>query len=319
MHCDICNCDDSYIKVYNHSYDIKGKKIEFKSKRRFCKNCNNLVYDDYLDNEASKKALSIYNDMFGINSIEVYKLRKQFNLSLDLFSRIIGCAKKTLISYEKGKSIPNDCYLIVIKSLIEEPRIIYTLIDVNKNEFTEKEYNIIKEKINRYFDNNISVYKELSEYNGYSNYSLDKIKNIILFFSKDNVLKTKLLKEMFYSDFIYFKNNCVSITGLEYAKLPYGPVPEQYESILTKLISEKVINYKVEYNNQYECHNIKANLNYDPSVFTKEELDVLNMIKMKFLNFGSKELADYSHKEKAYTDTKPGEKISYDYAFDIEI
>ena len=40
---------------------------------------------------------------------------------------------------------------------------------------------------------------------------------------------------------------------------------------------------------------------------------------MKFLNFGSKELADYSHKEKAYTDTKPGEKISYDYAFDIEI
>ena len=52
---------------------------------------------------------------------------------------------------------------------------------------------------------------------------------MILFFAKDTVLKTKLLKEMFYTDFLYYKETCNSITGLEYAKLPYGPVPDQYE------------------------------------------------------------------------------------------
>ena len=39
-------------------------------------------------------------------------LRNKYNLSQELFSKIIGCAKKTLISYEKGTAIPNDNYMI---------------------------------------------------------------------------------------------------------------------------------------------------------------------------------------------------------------
>ena len=45
--------------------------------------------------------------------------------------------------------------------------------------------------------------------------------NVIVFFAKDVVLKTKLLKEMFYADFLNYKETGASITGLEYRKLPY--------------------------------------------------------------------------------------------------
>ena len=67
-----------------------------------------------------------------------------------------------------------------------------------------------------------------------------------------------------------------------------------------------------------EVDNISANKKFDPSVFDKEELKILKQVKEKFNNFGSKEIVDFSHKEKAFTSPEFFDKISYDYAFDIE-
>ena len=51
-------------------------------------------------------------------NLKVINLRNKFNLSQALFAKIIGCAKKTLVSYEKGTAIPNDNYKIILNSLI---------------------------------------------------------------------------------------------------------------------------------------------------------------------------------------------------------
>lgn len=323
MKCDICESQETYIKDYEHNYNIKGKNISFIAKRRFCKSCNNLVYDSDLDNRAFEIAINKYNEEYGITKEEIIDLRGRFNLSQELFAKVIGCAKKTLISYEKGKSIPNDSYLIILRSLLSKPETIKTIIDANKEQFTEKEYKKINEKIASVLPNNT---KQLffnseyipNEYNGYSKLSKEKIYNIILYFSEQAVLKTKLLKEMFYTDFLYYKNNCKSITGLEYAKLQFGPVPDQFESILNECSKENLIEYRIEYDNQYESHNISAKTKFDPSIFDKDELEILKQVKEKFKKFGSKDIVDFSHKEKAFTSTEFFEKISYDYAFDIE-
>lgn len=324
MICDICKSNETYIKEFKHNYNIKGKDISFVAKRRFCKGCNNLVYDSNLDNKASEIAVNKYNFEYGITKEEIIKLRSKFNLSQELFAKIIGCAKKTLISYEKGKSIPNDSYLIILKLLKAKPDIIKTIIEANKEQFTEKEFSKINDKIKNILPNNT---KQLifnseyipNEYNGYSKLSKEKIYNIILYFANKKVLKTKLLKEMFYTDFLYYKNNCKSITGLEYAKLPFGPVPDQFEAILNECSKDNLIDYKVEYDEQNEKHNISANKQFDSSIFNNDELEILRMVKEKFKNFNSREIVDFSHKEKAFTFTEFFEKISYDYAFDINM
>ena len=92
MKCDNCSCTKSYTKDYEHVYSIRGKEIKFTSKRRFCKECNNLIYDEELDNEVGRKAIEIYNKEFGISKEEIIKLRKDYNLSQSQFSKIIGCA-----------------------------------------------------------------------------------------------------------------------------------------------------------------------------------------------------------------------------------
>ena len=153
MKCDNCSCKSAYIKDYVHSYNIKGKEINFISQRRFCNECDSLVYDAELDNEASRKAIEIYNKNYGICKDDIVNLRNKYNLSQELFSKIIGCAKKTLISYEKGMVIPNDNYRIIINALILKPDIIITLVEANKKHFTEKEYFRIQEKLSKFINN----------------------------------------------------------------------------------------------------------------------------------------------------------------------
>ena len=52
---------------------------------------------------------------------------------------------------------------------------------------------------------------------------------------------------MFYSDFINYKLTCKSITGLQYSKLPYGPVPDQFETLLNQCYKDGIIDYKIVY------------------------------------------------------------------------
>ena len=318
MKCDVCGSLETIVKEHNHDYVIKGKKIEFKSLRRFCKECGNLVYDSELDNVASKKAIEIYNDKYGITKEEIINFRKSYNLSQSLFSKIIGCAKKTLISYEKGDSIPNDNYIIILKSLIANPKIIFTIINANKDQFTEKEYLklVSNNNLNQFF------FKEefsASEYNGYASLNKDKIYNIILFLAQKGILKTKLLKEMFYVDFLYYKETCQSITGLEYAKINLGPVPDQYEKIINDCVEKDLISYTFEIKNEYEYHKITSKKKFNESIFNDEEIKILNKVNDYFKNFTSKEIMEYSHNEKAFVNTEFYKKISYDYSFDIDL
>ena len=320
MRCDNCLCTETYTKDFKHEYSIRGKNIEFISPRRFCKNCNSLVYDEELDNEAGRKAIELYNNEYGISKEQIVKLRKDFNLSQDQFSKVIGCAKKTLISYEKGTALPNDNYVIIINSLISKPETIETLIEANKQYYTDKEYNTIKKRIIDFISNNSQqLYDDASfkpsEYNGYTKLDFKKVINMILFFAKDGVLKTKLLKEMFYADFLNYKNSCKSITGLEYSKITYGPVPDDKDKIIYECISKKLIDEIVEYKNDYEYHNIVSLKEFDKNIFDKEEMNILNKVKEFFKDFKSKEIADFSHEEKAFIETDFTKNISY--AFDI--
>ena len=54
-------------------------------------------------------------------------------------------------------------------------------------------------------------------------------------------------------------------------------------------------------------------------ILSEEEIDVLERIYVKFKDFGSVDISNYSHREKGYSSTKQGEIISYSYAKDIQL
>ena len=323
MKCDNCGSKENYVKKYKHLFTKNNNTIEVESERRFCSNCNNLVYDSELDNKAIKKALKIYNDKYGVSE-KIKRIRKELGLSQEEFAKIIGCAKKTLISYEKGMSIPNDVYLVSINTIIDNPNTIKLFIDSNIDRYNNIELQKINKKLNKYYTNNSQALfddKELeaSEYNGYTKLSKDKIINLISILSENGINKSKLLKELFYIDFLTYKKYLCSLTGLEYSKLPYGPVPDDFENIIDTLYINEKIKYDKKYKDDYEEHIITNNINTDYSVFRKEELEIINKVKEKFKDYKVKEIEDFSHKEQAYKKTAYTSKISYDYALDLNI
>lgn len=322
--CDKCGSKETYVKNNHHIFEKNGYKIEFDSDERFCKKCNTSVYDYELNNETIKKAIKIYNKKFGISE-DIKKIRKEIGLSLEELSSIIGCAKKTLISYEKGESIPNDTYLIIIKTILDNPETIKLFIKANRSMFKEDKLVKIEKKLNNYyFSNNskalfLEKETEATEYNGFTEFNPNKIFNIISILSKDGINKTKLLKELFYIDFLSYKLHVCSITGLEYCKLPYGPVVDDFEKIFETLSINNIIDYNIKYYNNYEEQIITSKIKADLSIFRNDELDIINRVKDYFKDYKVKDIVDYSHNEKAFTDTNFGDKISYEYAFDLSL
>lgn len=55
------------------------------------------------------------------------------------------------------------------------------------------------------------------------------------------LFKTKLMKLLWYTDNLFFKENTTSITGLQYACLPRGPVIENRNLLLGLLEKQGVI------------------------------------------------------------------------------
>jgi len=311
--CDICGSEDTYVKDFEHEYPVKDSLIKITSKNRFCSKCNNHVYDPDLDNETLKKVFREYTKQIGVPAESIVELRRNYNLSQAQFAKIIGCAKKTLVSYENGNSIPNDVYLVTIKTLIENPEVIKPLIESNRDRYSEEEY----EKITRRLTVVEKETDELTDLNGYTEYSYEKIKEMMSLLSQEGILKTKFLKEMFYCDFLNYKYTACNITGLEYSKLDFGPVPDNFENIIEQLKEDGILTETIEYKGEYECHIIKSK-DIKIKNLTKDEIDIINRVKEHFKDYSSKEIVDYSHKKKAFKETDFYKNISYTYADDLE-
>ena len=109
------------------------------------------------------------------------------------------------------------------------------------------------------------------------------------------------------------------MSGVKYAHLPYGPVPENFDILLGKMTRDNIVHIEISYDNGYEKHLVVPETEVPKNVLTDDELNVLERVFNRFKNFGSLEISNYSHKEKGYMSTKQGEIISYSYAKDIKL
>lgn len=185
-----------------------------------------------------------------------------YGLSQRAFSKLLNWGDKTIPRYENG-SIQDKAHNSILMFL-KEPLNMKTYLKENETSLNEKQLL----KLDKILENLINDTREektiqfLNSYfytqpnieNGFKSFDYLKFAAMIIFFSnKDNeLLKTKLMKLLNYSDMIYFKNNSLSISGTRYLHLPYGPVPEKFDILLERLQEDKIIKINIEYNGMYE-------------------------------------------------------------------
>ena len=87
---------------------------------------------------------------------------------------------------------------------------------------------------------------------------------------------------MFYADFLHLKDYVLSITGAQYARIPFGPAPKNYDLYYPTLVRNGSIDVReIEYPEYFgECYVAKNEPNLN--IFTEGELRILASVKEYF-------------------------------------
>lgn len=323
-YCEKCGKEvETTVITKKETYVIYKEPIEVDAQILVCENCGEELYSEELD---SLTLINAYNEYRKKHKLllpeEIKKIREQYGLSQRGFAKLLNWGDKTICRYENG-SIQDKAHNSILLFL-REPENMRTYLTENEILLDEKEKVKLLHRIDNlekdefqvresFFD----VFKQIPcEANGFKKFDYDKVCAMVLFFSNKTteLLKTKLMKLLNYSDMIFYKENGISISGLEYAHLPYGPVPDHFDMILGKMDVDHIAHIDVVYEGSYEKHQIVPDKKFCEGVLSDAEIQVLNRVYDKFKSFSSSEISDYSHKERGYQQTKMGEIISYSFA-----
>ena len=330
-YCEECGREvETKVITKRESYDVCGESIEVDAQILVCAECGEEFYCEELDNATLIRAYNEYRRRHKLLlPEEIKKIREQYGLSQRSFAKLLNWGDKTICRYENG-SIQDKAHNSLLLFL-REPENMRTYLTENEIVLDERQKAKLLDTVDkleqdkeyragrRFFE--IFFSRIPSEENGFKGFDYEKLCAMVLFFAHKStgLLKTKLMKLLNYSDMVFYKENGISISGMRYAHLPYGPVPDNFDIILGKMAADHLAHIEVIYDGAYEKHQVVPECDVPEGVLSDSEVEMLNRIYEKFKNFGSVEISDYSHKEKGYNATKTGQIISYAYAMDIEL
>ncbi|RAV17840.1 type II TA system antitoxin MqsA family protein [Paenibacillus contaminans] len=329
-YCETCRSEHTYtIKKERKAFRFRGQEIEIDRRVAYCNNCHSLIDVEELENETTSNVARIYSEKYGMTSFEIQNIRQRYKLGVRPFAKLLNIGPASVTRYESG-SLPQASHLELYKRLKQHPHVILEFYDRNKSSLSSRELKMVDTALNAWkisehsfqTDEQIieSIYKPYKEtdLSGYGDFSLEKFINMILYFTTNGVLKTKLMKLLWYSDFLYFKRQTVSITSATYVKYPYGPVPKDHELTLAHLQHMNVIEVDERTNEEgWTMMIIKASEPFDSTIFTEDELETMQEIDAYFRDYGSRKISEYAHNEKGWLETDEKQPISYNYAEEL--
>lgn len=150
--------------------------------------------------------------------------------------------------------------------------------------------------------------------------SISKLRNVLLYIlercgGKPNVGETVLYKLLYFSDFNFYEIYEEHMTGAQYRKLPFGPVPQNIEAVLAKMIEDSKLQRIVsEYHGYPQTRYIPLE-KADLTLMSAAEKDVLDRVIDRFSDWSASAISEFSHKDLPWRATDDGDIIDYELAF----
>lgn len=328
-------CDKNAV-LKSNVVEKEFKKEPFKITEFFykCESCGEEFTTKDSDEVTINQAYNQYREKYLIPfPEELVKLRLKYGVSAQKMSQILGLGINTYSNYEKGE-IPTHANAKLIASS-KRPEVFLTYISQSKELFNPKAYarveetidNLIKSKEVDSFLSDFTRFNIPNKFTGYILPNPEKATNLFLYFlsncNPDYNDKLKLNKLLFYADFLNYKVNGKSISGISYRAVFYGPVPANYDFLFAYFTEKDEIIESVftRSGNSRVVELYKPLKEFDLSVFTREEIKTIDKIIALFKDTPSWDLVDLSHKEKAWIELNKSKSIiSYqEYAFSLSI
>jgi putative zinc finger/helix-turn-helix YgiT family protein len=326
-----CQCgeNESSVRVKKETMPVRGENIEIESNIRVCNNCGEELFDEKLEEDNLSRAYEEYRKKKDIiRADEIRQIREKYGLSQRTLGKILGWGEITIHRYESG-AIPDLSHHKILR-LLEDPNIVKTLVADVKALIPRATYKRIMGKIDtiiyqqedgefvQMFEGRFK-HSEIGLDSGYKQFDLAKFCNVALFYAHNvkNLWITKINKLLFYTDFSFFKEFTVSLTGTKYIKLDHGPVPNDYEILYWGLEDAGYIRRIPEISGQFSGYIIEPMAEFDRDIFTQEELETMEKVLIKYGEVSSNYVRSKSHEEKGWINTDMLQVIPYSYASDL--
>lgn len=154
--------------------------------------------------------------------------------------------------------------------------------------------------------------------------NINKFKNVLLYIlercsGKPNVGETVLNKLLYFSDFNYYELYEEHLTGANYKKLPYGPVPQKLDAVIEQMIDMKQVEIiKTDYRGFPQKRFVPLE-KADLTKLKASEKNVIDKVIDQMSDWSANAISDYSHKDLPWEVTEIGKDISYELAFYREV
>lgn len=257
---------------------------------------------------------------------EIKEIRQRYGLNYSQISRILGFGANQYAKYESGE-VPSESNGKMIAA-IKDKSVILGLLKGCKGDFPASEYDRVLTSISMSDikeDENSPLYQIIFRdssrniFNGYGYKNISKLFDMVRYVvnKHGDVFPTKLNKLMFYADFYHYRKTGLSISGLQYRALNFGPVPDHYATIYDNVpdLEKRLIEAHDMVGTLLSCHRIG-----DCDHLSDSEKESIDYVVDKLRPFTVSQIIESSHEETGWLACSVAHAhIAYDEAFDLKL
>lgn len=129
---------------------------------------------------------------------------------------------------------------------------------------------------------------------------------------KGRVPKTKLAKLLYLADFGWYYENLESMSGMQYRKIQYGPVPDAYFRIVDDLYEQRKLDIQQTEEGAMLISQTRKGSNEPVDLLSGKEKKFIAKIAKRWKDKNTREIVDFTHNQMPYKLCEDGAYISYE-------
>lgn len=235
----------------------------------------------------------------------IAELRKLKGFSQEELAKSVKISRPSLAQIELGNRSINIMELQMLSSVLE-----FSLDD-----FVSDKFNVPNVETN-----SIEKPRKIAERISVPALQVNKFKNVLLYIlekcaGKPNVGETVLYKLLYFSDFNYYELYEEHLTGANYRKLQFGPVPHKFDAIVRQMIDNRSLKrVKTEYHGYMQTRYLPL-VKADLTQMKASEKEVIDKVIEQLSDWSGTAISEYSHMDMPWLASKEGEEINYELVF----
>ena len=316
-------------KVYEkRTWKFRGEQYEYVHAAWQCEDTGELFTTDETDDLGFIQVTNQYRVRYGIPfTDEIVSVRKKYGVSAAKMSLILGIGINQWRHYESGE-VPNVSNGRMIRSIMN-PETFIDYVRSSKHLLDDDEYHKLIKRVEcivkaskddgwKHYAHSRVFTHERGKENGYGKQSLEHLRNVLLYIIEtcQGIFCTKMNKILFYADFVAYRKYGMSITGLTYRALNYGPVPERWDRIYSQFDEIVPVPQVI---GAREGTELQSTVKADRALLSHAELEILSKVCSRFATMSSSEISRISHEEDAWLRCNEAhEIIPFEFAFGLK-